>query len=995
MSDFDPNRWRVVSARLDEALDLPENERTQWVAALREQDPSLAEDLRVLLEEHEIVRRQHFLEDNYPVRPAVQLENDDAGVAGSLPLAARTFGAYRLVSPLGHGGMGVVWLGERCDGHFEARAAVKLLDIGRFGRSGAQFRREATILARVTHPHIAHVIDAGVSNDGQPYLVLELVDGQPIDRYCDDRSLDVPSRLRLLLDVLDAVAHAHTHRIVHRDIKPSNVLVRTDGHVKLLDFGIAKLLERDGLANMASTLTLEQGAALTPAYAAPEQVGGGEVTTATDIYALGVLLYVLVTGQHPCGDVSSPVDLMKAIVDVDPPAPSAAVVAPKMPATERAALAANRGATPDRLHRLLKGDLDTIVGKAMKKAPRERYASVADLAGDLQRYLASEPIQARRDSLARRTGRFARRRPAVTTAGALGALVIGGVAGFYAIRPAAERDRRSGPEPQAPVPVTSEAGSETYPSLSPDYTRVAFAWMAQNASNTRLAIKTIGSDTIVVLTDGGSAHDTLPVWSPDGQHIAFIRSFRDPEPGRQICLIPVAGGPVRVLHTGGYNQPGLAWWKEGNALLFSTRSASTGPFHLAALDLTTLQARLLTKPPPAPQLGAPGDFLPAIAPDGRTVAFIRETHEGRDVFLLDLATSRESRLTRDHHRLSGLTWAPDGKAVIMSSNRSGLERLYRVSLADGTIVRVPNTSDGVTHPMANQGGLVYEQAHDDSNIYRVDLTEARALGAARPIIASSRSDVSPHISPDGRSIAFVSMRGGGPDIWVASADGSNPRRVAVLPVTSGPRWSPDGQSLVFGAMAPGQVRPDLWIVAASGGTPRQLTTDSSYETMLAWAADGRSVYFMSDRSGRFEIWNLPISGGAPVQTTHRVGLRAQESADGRFLYYANDVPEIWRRPLHAPLAEELVTTFPTGTHWGGDWVVGAGGLYYLDEQVTGTAAIDFLPFGSLGARARRVVSLTAAPARGVSFFAVAPDESWLVWAQHDYYNSDILMIPQR
>ena len=659
MSHLDRDRWRAVSERLDEALDLSENERPQWMAALHEQNPSLAEDLRVLLEEHEIVRRQRFLEESLPFRPALSVENEKAAAPGPVPFESHTFGAYKLVSPLGHGGMGVVWLGERCDGQFEARAAVKLLDIGRFGRSGARFRREATILARVSHPNIAHVIDAGVSTDGQPYLVLELVDGQPIDRYCDERSLDVPSRIRLFLDVLGAVAHAHTQRIVHRDIKPSNVLVRTDGHVKLLDFGIAKLLERDGLANMASTLTLDQGAALTPAYAAPEQVGGGEVTTATDVYALGVLLYVLVTGQHPCGEVSSPADLMKAIVDVDPLPASAAVVDPKMPATERTALAANRATTPDLLHRLLKGNLDTIIGKALKKAPHERFASVADLADDLRRYLASEPIRARRDSLARRTVRFARQRPALTVAGTISALVIGGVAGFYAIRPAVDRDQGSVAAPQAPVPVTSETGDETWPSLSPDRTRLAFAWATDNASTTRIAIKTLAADTTVVLTDG-SAHDTQPVWSPDGQHIAFIRSFRDPEHRRQICLIPVAGGALRVLHTSGFNLPGLAWWRAGNALLFSTRSGSIGPFHLAALDLATLQVKLLTQPPPAPRLGAPGDSLPAIAPDDRTAAFIRETHEGRDVFLLDLVTGRESRLTRDHHRLSGLTWAADG-----------------------------------------------------------------------------------------------------------------------------------------------------------------------------------------------------------------------------------------------------------------------------------------------------------------------------------------------
>ena len=235
--------------------------------------------------------------------------------------------------------MGVVWLAERCDGQFDGLAAVKLLAT-RFDRSEARFRREATILARVTHPNIAHLIDAGVSSDGQPYLILEFVEGQPIDEYCDDRRLSVRSRIALFLDVLGAVAHAHTHRIVHRDIKPPNVLVRTDGHVKLLDFGIAKLLEPDGQPSKISTLTLEHGAGLTPAYAAPEQVRGGSATTATDIYALGLLLYLLLTGQHPCGEFTSPADLFKAIVDVDAPPPSASVVAGKAPANDLATRAA-------------------------------------------------------------------------------------------------------------------------------------------------------------------------------------------------------------------------------------------------------------------------------------------------------------------------------------------------------------------------------------------------------------------------------------------------------------------------------------------------------------------------------------------------------------------------------------------------------------------------------------------------------------------------------
>jgi Tol biopolymer transport system component len=993
MPQLDPDRWRAASLRLDEALDLPEEERARWMAALREQDPVVADDVRALLEEHEIIQRERFLEEDHAFRTPANVEDDAVSVAGTLAYAGRIFGAYKLVSPIGQGGMGVVWLAERSDGAFEGRAAIKLLDIGRFGRSEARFRREANFLARLSHPNIAHLVDAGISSDGQPYLVLELVDGQPIDRDCDARRLDIPSRVRLFLDVLSAVSHAHAHRIVHRDIKPSNVLVRTDGHVKLLDFGIAKLLERDGEPSPMTTLTLDHGVALTPAYAAPEQVGARPVTTVTDVYALGVLLYVLLTGQHPHGEVSSPAALFKAITDVDTPLASTVVAAGKVAPTDRATRAASRSTTPERLHKLLKGDLDTIIAKALMKDPRERYASVEELADDLRRYLASEPIRARRDPLLRRTTRFVRRYAALTAAGAIAAVSLGTVVGFYVMRPATQPERAPSPEPQAPTPVTSEAGEENWPSLSPDGTRLAFSWVAPNTSTTYIAVKTLGSDAVVRLTESPTT-DIMPIWSPDGQQIAFLRAFREPELRQQICLMPATGGPPRVLHTTGFGLPGLAWWTARRALLFPLRNATTGTFHLAVLDLATLDVRPLTNPPAAPLLSAPGDRLPAIAPDQRTVAFVRETHEGQDVFLLDLATSRERRLTRDHHKISGITWSPDGQAVIVSSDRSGVDALYRVALADGTIARVPQTADGATQPMAGPAGLVFSQALDDSNIYRVDLRDARAIGPARPIIASSRSDAAPHISPDGRSIAFLSTRAGSLDIWVASADGTNPRRLTSLPIWSGPRWSPDGQSIAFGAVPAEGVRPDIWVVDVADGTPRRLTTDPSWETVLAWAADGASLYFRSDRSGRFEVWNMSLRGGAATQVTHSGGLRAQESPDGRFLYYANDVPEVWRRALHASSADELVTRFPTGTHWGGDWVVGARGLYALDVNEPGAVAIDFLPFAS-GARAIRVASLQAPPARYVTVFAVAPDESWLVWAQDDYRNSDIMMVAPR
>src|SRR5262245_17336217 len=293
MATVDAERWRVLSPYLDEALEIAKEHRAAWLASIDARDADLAAELRGLLAEQDVIEESHFLE-----RDAVPPPRTPPPVS----LAGQVLGAYRLVSPIGQGGMGSVWLAERCDGRFEGRAAVKLLNCALMGRTGEErFRREGTILARVTHAHIAHLIDAGVSPTGQPYLVLEHIDGQSIDRYCDEHALSIDARLGLFLDVLQAVAHAHANLIVHRDIKPANVLVSVDGPVKLLDFGIAKLLQGDtewspSPRSETSALTREGAAALTPEYAAPEQLAGGVVTTATDVYALGVLLYMLLTG---------------------------------------------------------------------------------------------------------------------------------------------------------------------------------------------------------------------------------------------------------------------------------------------------------------------------------------------------------------------------------------------------------------------------------------------------------------------------------------------------------------------------------------------------------------------------------------------------------------------------------------------------------------------------------------------------------------------------
>jgi serine/threonine protein kinase len=415
VSALSPERWQEISPYLDHALSLSDEGRATWLADFRVQRSDLAKLLEKLLEEHRAVAQEHFLEDE-PLRPA-----SDSSLTGE------TLGAYKLISRIGEGGMGSVWLAERVDGRFERQAAVKFLRFAVASRGLAErFKREGRILGQLAHPHIAELIDAGVSAKEQPYLVLEYVEGKPIDEYCDARKLDVDERIKLFLDVLGAVAHAHANLIVHRDIKPSNVLVTDSGEVKLLDFGIAKLLADDTSSAAATMLTLEGGGAMTPLFAAPEQVTGGAITTATDVYSLGVLLYLLLTGSHPVGPgPHSAASLVKAITETDPPLVSQVVAS-----LNEAAWAEKRGVTPDKLRRRLRGDLDTIAGKALKKSPQERYSSVTALAEDLRRYLRDEPITARPDTFAYRAAKFVRRNRTAVAAASLALIVtIAGVAG--------------------------------------------------------------------------------------------------------------------------------------------------------------------------------------------------------------------------------------------------------------------------------------------------------------------------------------------------------------------------------------------------------------------------------------------------------------------------------------------------------------------------------------------------------------------------------------
>ena len=306
-----------------------------------------------------------------PTRASVSFEN-------------RRVGPYLLRTELGRGGMGSVWLATRADGQYQGRVAIKLLASSWLGQEAEhRFRQEGTLLARLDHPNIARLLDAGVTDQGEPYLVLEYVEGEQVDAYCNRAGLDVRARIELFIDLLGAIAHAHRNLIVHRDIKPANILVDAAGKIKLLDFGISKLLEQQ-----PNVLLTRAGETLmTPQYAAPEQLLGAPVTTATDIYALGLLLYLLLTGRLPYSATTSPLELMQLITTGIMPLPSRVATEPRPDPAQSRGLA--------NLHRQLRGDLDNIILKAVHAAPERRYQDVVAFAADLRHYLNHQPVSAR------------------------------------------------------------------------------------------------------------------------------------------------------------------------------------------------------------------------------------------------------------------------------------------------------------------------------------------------------------------------------------------------------------------------------------------------------------------------------------------------------------------------------------------------------------------------------------------------------------------------
>ena len=434
---MESNRWQRIKRIYQQALDVDKSERHAFVLAECGKDSDLAGEVIKLLD--------------VPTRGSQDLNGIVGSAAESLGGALSSgerVGSYRILRVIGSGGMGHVYLAERDDSEFEQRVAIKTVNLGFASPSMLErFQLERQILADLEHQHIARLLDGGRSDTGVPYLVMEYIDGQSIIDYCDGEASPLEQRLNLFLKICDAVQYAHRKLIVHRDIKPSNILVTGDGTPKLLDFGVAKLLDSSG----DTALTLAEGRMLTPEYASPEQVLGKAVTTSTDVYGLGLLLYQLISGAKPFDltSATSP-EIRNLICHTDPVQPSKAFVrSPRIAGLGR-----------------IDGDLDRITMKAIRKEPERRYETARDLATDIRDYLAGRPVSARAPSWTYRAGKFVRRnRTAVSTIAAAAAAAIA-MAVFHTERLTEERDRANVAAQQAEE--VSEFLASMFESASPN-----------------------------------------------------------------------------------------------------------------------------------------------------------------------------------------------------------------------------------------------------------------------------------------------------------------------------------------------------------------------------------------------------------------------------------------------------------------------------------------------------------------------------------------------
>ncbi|MBA3441458.1 MAG: PD40 domain-containing protein [Pyrinomonadaceae bacterium] len=940
-----------------------------------------------------------------------------------MPVSPGTrFGRYEIRSLLGAGGMGEVYLAQ--DTQLRRYVALKLLPSD-FTKNESQLRRfeqEAYAASALNHPNILTIHE--ISSEGAiHYIATEFIDGVTLRQHLASPRMELREVLDIAVQVASALTAAHAAGIVHRDIKPDNIMLRRDGYVKVLDFGLAKLTETqttgsdpEDAKTMPMAITNPGTVIGTTQYMSPEQAQGLKLDGRTDIWSLGVVLYEMVAGRGPF-EGATPSEVVASILKTEPP-PLA------------------------RFSREVPTELERIVFKALTKDREERYQSVKDLLIDLRRLKqriefetelersippnltnrttigsdsgsrnAPPAIEVAQEGLTptaevaaphstldikRPTSEVKSRHRRITVALAMLVVAAVGVAyGLYKYSGGGKSQTKlTGSAPKFTL-FTSFPGREYQPAFSPDGNQIAFVWSGEKDDNDDIYVKLLDAGAPLRLTTDPSA-DTSPAWSPDGRYVAFLRQSSE---GGGFYIVPSLGGIERKLaeaFTDRFEASGqnLHWSPNGSSLAVVDKSSPQEPFSIFSLSRETGEKRRLTSPPAQ----TIGDSFPAISPDGGTLAFVRLSGSGvHDLYVAPSSGGEPKRISFDNTFINNVVWDPGGRGIIFSSTRGGNSGLWRISAAGGAPQQLAVVGQNIGSSMgltiSRQGNyMAYTQSSIDPNIWRLTLPSSSGQSPSPTrLISSTVLDFAPQYSPDGKRIAFQSNRSGVMELYLCDSEGANTVQLTYLnsPNTGTPRWSHDGSQIVFDSRLQGNAG-DIFVISVEGGKPRRLTTEASEDIVPSWSRDGRWIYFGSNRSESLQIHKIPIEGGEAVQVTKGGGFEGFESMDGKFLYYAKgrDIPGIWRVPVEGGEESPVLDVHKAG-YWR-FWAVRDQGIYFITAETPSRPIVEFFNFAT--GKVAQLATLEKEVLQRGGSLSVSPDGQSLLYTQIDQSISDIMLM---
>jgi eukaryotic-like serine/threonine-protein kinase len=915
-----PEQWSRVESIFHNALRIPLTERDLFVRSEAGGDQYLYAEVISLLRSHEAESL---------------LDHGAASVAASWLLAAspelqagKCIGPYKISGEIGRGGMGAVYRAK--DTRLDRDVALKFVWEAGIGSSERfqHFDREVRTSSALNHPNIITIHDIG-SADGVPYVACEFVDGVTLRERLAAGRMDIDEVISVGLQVAEGLAVAHSAGIVHRDIKPENIMIRRDGLVKVLDFGVATL-------TTAGPAVVGACVSGTPRYMSPEQLVGGPTDARSDIYSLGLVLYEMATGRRP----------------------SSAMTLAQLPS-----------------------DLYDVISRSVAADPGERYVSGGEMKAALEKVASGRPY----------SGPYQRSRKFVLSALAalvatgigftlwiansektddspVGAVPLTGNRGyerFPSFSPEGTRVAFSWEQtgkhtpniyvkvigPGEPVQLTKDPAGDFGPAWSPDGRRIGFL-RARGPSRAMI---------MLIPATGGQERELTGI------------------------DFDVEGILDRHFWIEDVPPPFFAWSPDCRWLL-SLESAPGNSNSIVRVAVETGEKRVLISP--ASNHGRHGGL--SMSPDGKLLAFTRTLGlSASDIYLLSLtkdvvARGEPTRLTFEGKEIDGLAWTADARNLVFSSARGGRRELWemRPSPTSKPVRLTAAGNEPRDVAIASKGRhLVHSHFYLDWNIWRVPLKDKTA-GQAINFISSTRIQEEPKYSPDGKRIAFESSRSGHEEIWICNEDGSSPIQLTAFGSAwaGSPRWSPDGQKIAFDCDAAGNI--DVYVISSNGGKPIRLTRSGADDFRPSWSHDGKWIYFCSNRTGRAEIWKIPVTGGAEVQVTRNGGFVAFESADGENLYYTKD-HTLWKLPTRG--GSEIRITQSLCHH---NFAPTKHGVYFIEDSSSAVNAdLKFLDF-----RTRSLRTITTVPGPVGEEMSISPDERWMLYGKTDREGSELMLL---